>query len=205
MRPIDADALMAKVQEWLNYVSAQTVEVGETDCETVCEPDPYYVGEENVLNMVMRTLRGMPTVDDWISVKEQQPDSDGIYLARLSDGTYRILYYAMNLHAFDEVAFPEDGPGWCEFIEYAYFEATDVTHWRLLPEPPKEPLDVERIIPKPKWMLDRLHHYKCSACGAQWGLALNMNYCPTCGRHMEGRDPDDWRYAQDAEPPEEES
>ena len=74
MRPIDADALMAKVQEWLNYVSAQTVEVGETDCETVCDPDPYYVGEENVLNMVMRTLRGMPTVDDWISVKDRLPE-----------------------------------------------------------------------------------------------------------------------------------
>ena len=53
------------------------------------------------------------------------------------------------------------------------------------------------------WILDRLHHYKCSACGAQWGrAALNMNYCPTCGQYMEGRDPDDWRYAQDAEPPE---
>lgn len=53
------------------------------------------------------------------------------------------------------------------------------------------------------WILDRLHHYKCSACGAQWGRALNMRYCPTCGQYMEGRDPDDWRYAQDAEPPEE--
>lgn len=65
------------------------------------------------------------------------------------------------------------------------------------------PLDVERIVQKPKWMLDRLHHYKCSACGAQWGRALNMNYCPTCGQYMEGRDPDDWRYAQDAEEDEE--
>lgn len=73
-RLIDADALMTKVQEWLNYVSAQTVEVGETDCEIVCEPDPYYVGEENVLNMVMRTLRGMPTVDSWISVKDVEGD-----------------------------------------------------------------------------------------------------------------------------------
>jgi len=76
MRLIDADALMAKVQEWLNYVSAQTVEVGETDCETVCEPDPYYVGEENVLNMVMRMLRGMSTVDGWISVNDQLPPAD---------------------------------------------------------------------------------------------------------------------------------
>ena len=49
-----------------------------------------------------------------------------------------------------------------------------------------------------KWILDRLHHYKCSACGAQWRRALGMNYCPTCGRYMEGRDPDDWRYARDA-------
>ncbi len=53
------------------------------------------------------------------------------------------------------------------------------------------------------WILDRLHHYKCSACGAQWGRALNMNYCPTCGQYMEGRDPDNCRYAQDAEEDEE--
>ena len=56
-----------------------------------------------------------------------------------------------------------------------------------------------------RWILDRLHHYKYSACGTQWGRALNMNYCPTCGRYMEERDPDDWRYAQDTELPEEDT
>lgn len=87
---------------------------------------------------VLKAYRNV--VNGWNSTAKCQPDRSGIYLARLSDGTYRILYYAMNLHAFDAVSFSEERPGWCElmFTEDTYYEFKDVTHWRLLPEPPKD-------------------------------------------------------------------
>ena len=40
------------------------------------------------------------------------------------------------------------------------------------------------------WIYDRPGHYRCSACGAQWGQSARlMTYCPGCGRRM--------RYAAD--------
>lgn len=162
MRLIDADALMAKVQEWLNYVSAQTVEVGETDCETVCEPDPYYVGEENVLNMVMRTLRRMPTVSGWISVKDRLPENTNHVLALCETSPFKKLYKCIAMyvrpHEISEGKYPEDDtcfdydededeyylkPGWYEigrnFGEYGAAVIEDcVTHWMPLPKPPEE-------------------------------------------------------------------
>jgi len=56
----------------------------------------------------------------WISVKNGKPGKNGVYLARLSDGVYRILEY-------------RDGR-WAEDLA----EVGSVTHWRLLPEPPEE-------------------------------------------------------------------
>ena len=36
-----------------------------------------------------------------------------------------------------------------------------------------------------KWILDRPHKFRCSSCGANWGLAAgSMHYCPTCGSAM---------------------
>ena len=69
-------------------------------------------------------------MSDWISVKEQQPDRKGIYLARLSDGVYSILGYC-NCTDGDMIWF-EEGQ------ENDLIEVTNVTHWMPLPEPPED-------------------------------------------------------------------
>lgn len=66
----------------------------------------------------------------WISVKNGKPGKNGIYLARLSDGVYRILGYC-NCTDGDMIWF-EEGQ------ENDLIEVTDVTHWLPLPEPPEE-------------------------------------------------------------------
>ena len=36
-----------------------------------------------------------------------------------------------------------------------------------------------------EWLYDRPHHFRCSACGNNWGLAsIKMRYCPDCGSKM---------------------
>ena len=36
-----------------------------------------------------------------------------------------------------------------------------------------------------QWLWDRPHHFKCSGCGAMFGVGIIMyGYCPHCGREM---------------------
>ena len=79
---------------------------------------------------VSRGTRKGESMSDWISVKEQQPDRKGIYLARLSDGVYSILGYC-NCTDGDMIWF-EEGQ------ENDLIEVTNVTHWMPLPEPPED-------------------------------------------------------------------
>lgn len=111
-RLIDADVLLEQMRRRKEYVGRPS--------------DPVCLVED------------APTAVGWNATKDRQPDKNGIYLAQLSDGAYKILYYATNLHTFDKVSFHEERPGWCEFIENTYYEYTDVTHWRFLPKPPKD-------------------------------------------------------------------
>lgn len=95
---------------------------------------PMDVGGSAMQAAVMATVISAPTVepDFWTSVKDRQPDVMGVYLTRLSDGTYRILGY------YDYIDFDKE-PRWLEdYTAEDLVEVTNVTHWRFLPEPPEE-------------------------------------------------------------------
>lgn len=113
MRLIDADKLMERLEE------EQRIHVGH---------DAYQGGLASAGILIAEA----PTVkpEGWISIAERQPDRKGIYLARLSDGVYRILGYC-NCTDGDMIWF-EEGQ------ENDLIEVTDVTHWLPLPEPPEE-------------------------------------------------------------------
>ncbi len=92
-------------------------------------------GNEHFLNGIetaVEVIENAPTVSGWISTAEHQPDVMGVYLARLADGTYRILGY------YDYIDFDKE-PRWLEdYTAEELVEVPNVTHWCSLPEPPKE-------------------------------------------------------------------
>lgn len=99
-------------------------------------------------------LNALPSAQQWIPVTERLPEKNGMYLVCENcdheDGVFRyvsIASYAANLNEVDEYDFPGEEnkrPGWFrDDSEYGYYEVGTgrlgyITHWRELPEPPKE-------------------------------------------------------------------
>lgn len=112
-RLIDADKLMERLEE------EQRIHVGHA---------AYQGGLAGAGILIAEA----PTVkpEGWISTAERQPDTKGVYLVRLSDGVYRILCYC-NYYGGEL--------GWYETRQEMVtpFKIRNVTHWRLLPEPPE--------------------------------------------------------------------
>ena len=81
--------------------------------------------------------------DEWISVKDRLPDKAGKYLVFYGSSArerVEIGSFAKNLKKINENEFKNKPySGWYEYdSEWGYFELRDITHWRPLPEPPKE-------------------------------------------------------------------
>lgn len=75
---------------------------------------------------------------EWISVKDRMPEKDGKYLCH-TGLNMRLLDFATKLSDVDESDFcGKDRCGFYEYDgEYGYFEWVGITHWMLMPEPPK--------------------------------------------------------------------
>ena len=72
------------------------------------------------------------TVNEWISVEEKLPDTDGNVLV-ICNGEYKNIRF---INAYDLAAYDSDEDEW---ILDSYPEAVvTVTHWMPLPKPPKE-------------------------------------------------------------------
>lgn len=81
----------------------------------------------------MADIVSSPTVNGWISVKDRMPDIDGEYMVYGQSEDMRELL-------------PDNDPIWiCYYCkEHGFYnielrrEYDYITHWMLLPEPPKE-------------------------------------------------------------------
>jgi len=69
------------------------------------------------------------TTDGWISVEEQLPSKEGIYLIHAFDSNIDPEKPFINTAWFN----PDENPGWI-YMPKSWAEA--VTHWMPLPEPP---------------------------------------------------------------------
>ena len=83
----------------------------------------------------------------WTSVTERLPDEDGRYLTlcplieRPPILWTSICYFAKDLYSVSKYDFADrkDKSGFYHNdSEYGYYEASGITHWMPLPEPPKE-------------------------------------------------------------------
>ena len=136
MRPIDADALFAKIKERHDMFA---------DCE--------YIGDKarrDELGAFMGDIVNAPTIGGWISVKDRLPpnaDHPGAFCPRyqvmtkygVTDGWYNpdygcwytLVWFYLGRKTFDDIDFERgDIPGITDKIE--------VTHWKKMPEPPRE-------------------------------------------------------------------
>lgn len=115
MRLIDADKLMERLEE------EQRIHVGHA---------AYQGGLAGAGILIAEA----PTAksEGWISTSERQPDGEGIYLAWLDNGKYGGEYMILGYHDYGK------GLIW-DFNDPDYYgeEATNVTHWMPLPEPPE--------------------------------------------------------------------
>lgn len=89
------------------------------------------------------TARGLideqPTVGGLISVKERLPEKSGVYLVRLGHGTMNTMGFSLALWQVDNSPFKCKKPGWYEYdSEQGFVKLDDITHYMLIPEPPKE-------------------------------------------------------------------
>ena len=132
-RLIDADAYAAEMKKRQDACKAMMDDCGDVmDTNGVLySAHEHWAGVFGAFCEAKLVLDDMPTIGGWISTAERQPDRKGIYLARLSDGVYRILGYC-NCTDGDMIWF-EEGQ------ENDLIEVTDVTHWMPLPEPPEVP------------------------------------------------------------------
>lgn len=75
----------------------------------------------------------------WIGVWQGLPKENGVYLC-CTRKQVLICRFAKKLSKVDKVDFKGlNRPGWYWFDrEIGYFEHTNITHWRELPEIPKE-------------------------------------------------------------------
>lgn len=85
----------------------------------------FYLNEDSGYTMTMNRdafLAGYEAAQQWISVKDRLPEYTPMVLAMCTDG-YELAYYGMY------------GQGWTNTLGT---EHLNVTHWHLLPAPPKE-------------------------------------------------------------------
>lgn len=103
-------------KETMEAISALTVYLGG---ESIFHPE----AKKSVLNAI-DDIPGKPLHEEWISVKDRLPKTDGEVLAVLFGRVYMCWY----LSATKQFEAPS-GIVW---------DIDDVTHWMLLPEVPKE-------------------------------------------------------------------
>lgn len=83
------------------------------------------------------------TVQEWISVDDRLPEADGAYLITIKYSGNRqgidIRYFAVDGDKIDEYELAGQKRVWfCYDSEYGYVSTNSITHWMLLPEPPKK-------------------------------------------------------------------
>ena len=132
-RPVDAEALEKKISEWLG-------QPGNGD---------YYSGYDAALCAVQDLIADTPTItppNEWVSVEERLPDKPGHYLVCTN-----VNYWhggCMDKNGASSNAGTTDGyAGTTLSVLDCFRDITGdwnrvcnahVTHWMLLPKPPKE-------------------------------------------------------------------
>ena len=115
MRLIDANALTSEIQKYAN----EPVKLRDRRWYARCKA---------IIADMIGTVKTMPTVGEWISVKDRLPEKPGRYLCWFGKNTFAvgasIVPYIPDLHWFASL----------ESLE----RYENVTHWMPLPEPPKE-------------------------------------------------------------------
>lgn len=111
MRLIDADALDRAFTDLRWNKDGTLAHVGD-------RPDWCLHGYE-----VDKLIREVPTVGEWVSVKDRLPEKNGDYITYDRDGTVWPHFFTASSKVW------EDALG---------FSTELVTHWMPLPKPPKE-------------------------------------------------------------------
>lgn len=109
------------------------------------EHDEIYIKDINALKAAIEFLKNEP-VNGWISVKDRLPDKDGDYLCYLECGEVCQSAFDSTI-ASDGEEFPFGewisvyDSGTLGFVDSHWEEHDAITHWRSLPEPPKEEVE----------------------------------------------------------------
>ena len=82
------------------------------------------------------------TVQEWISVDDRIPEKDGEYLVWFGKSIFKqyakVLGFAKDGDTVDEYDLHNEKNVWFYYdSEWGYVACHDVTHWMLLPQPPK--------------------------------------------------------------------
>lgn len=120
MRTIDADAYAAEIKKRQDGCQWR---LDNPVGNTFYTEHEYWMGVFAAFVEAKLTLDNMPTVGDWISVKDRLPEEKGEYIVFDGDDVFGAYYDAYDRR-------------WTDTTE-GYFEFR-VTHWRPMPEPPKE-------------------------------------------------------------------
>ena len=113
MRPVDADALMAKLNRKKAGPANQRYTEGFNDC----------------LMRVRSMVHSAPTLtppNEWVSVEDELPEDKQIVLFHQKNG----FIYCAEYFAGNKIL----SPAW--FIDNDCWEADEITHWMPLPAPP---------------------------------------------------------------------
>lgn len=103
--------------------AAAIEEIQNAYCDTECGKDWCAVWKNKGLYEALRILEDVPPAKRWIPVAEP-PEKKGYYLVYLDDDSMEVGLWAEH-HYFGK-------------FEWRVSNWKEVTHWRELPEPPKE-------------------------------------------------------------------
>ena len=130
--PID-DAILVLREEYRQRTDGYT-----TYLEHGGKGDP---AEEVSLDALAMAISALEKTK-WISVDDMLPEKDGEYLVWLGKNTFKqyakVLSFAKDGETVDEYDLAGQKYLWCLYnSEYGYVSTDSVTHWMLLPQPPK--------------------------------------------------------------------
>lgn len=140
MRLIEADAFAAEMKKRQDACQERIDNPNENAFWTDRE---HWYGVMATFSEVKLTLYAMPTVYEWVSVKDRLPEKEGRYLV-LTSGIFgiKIAMFTMSLKRHFDYMFEDgepDRPGFYDWDSEDDWIEDGVTHW--MPLPSTEGLD----------------------------------------------------------------